>query len=75
MFLPACVSLLAGLMALPLRFDGRVVLVTGAGGGEHEKAGGRVPETPFFGLGKRAQRLCGPGARLRAAVRGREGSE
>lgn len=33
MFLPACVSLLAGLMALPLRFDGRVVLVTGAGGG------------------------------------------
>lgn len=26
-------SLLAGLMALPLRFDGRVVLVTGAGGG------------------------------------------
>ncbi|KAB0390093.1 hypothetical protein E2I00_005506, partial [Balaenoptera physalus] len=28
-----CVSLQAGLMASPLRFDGRVVLVTGAGGG------------------------------------------
>lgn len=31
-----------GLMASPLRFDGRVVLVTGAGGGEHAKAGGHA---------------------------------
>lgn len=30
-------------MASLLRFDGRVVLVTGAGGGEHAKAGGRAP--------------------------------
>lgn len=36
-----CVCL-AGLMASTLRFDGQVVLVTGAGGGEHAKAGGHA---------------------------------
>lgn len=30
-------------MASTLRFDGQVVLVTGAGGGEHAKAGGHAP--------------------------------
>ena len=37
-----CVPLQTRLMASMLRFNGRVVLVTGAGGGEYVKAGGRV---------------------------------
>lgn len=42
-----CVSLQAGLMASLLRFDGQVVLVTGAGGGEFLKARGRAPPPPL----------------------------
>lgn len=60
-----CVSLQAGLMAVPLRFDGRVVLVTGAGGGEYAKARGPASssslscwESPFFGLESARSRSC-----------------
>ena len=48
-----CVSLQARLMASPLRFDGRVVLVTGAGGGEYAKARG-----PASSSGPGSARSC-----------------
>lgn len=55
-----CVCLVpARLMALPLRFDGRVVLVTGAGGGE-PRAG---PTVSMAGL-RRAAAGCGAGGGL-----------
>lgn len=53
-----------GLMASPLRFDGRVVLVTGAGGGEHGKAGGHA----LPGVAAWEQLLSGLCRGLRAAV-------
>lgn len=57
-----------GLMASPLRFDGRVVLVTGAGGGEHAKAGGHA----LPGVAAWEQLPSGLSMGLRAAGWGRE---
>lgn len=63
-------------MASPLRFDGRVVLITGAGGGEPAKAGGRAPASlraasPLFRAGDtRAVAAAVPASGLREAGEG-----
>lgn len=76
-----CVSLQAGLMYSPLNFNGRVVVVTGAGGGEYAKCGGLAlislscRELRFSGLGYVRSHSCGHSVRDSSWQRWRVGEE